>query len=258
MFALALSKMADTTPKNDSFNLDDCVLPQGFDAQSFTSAFTDLQDIVGTSNVEIVRTTELKDKSYHSPPVTHDPFHILDQDAFIASCVVCPASTEQVQAIMKAANTHHIPLWPVSIGRNFGYGGAAPRVRGSVVVDLGRRMNKILEINEPGAFALVEPGVTFQGLYDAIKKRGLNFTIDVPDLGGGSVLGNTVERGVGYTPYGDHFMIHCGMEVVLPNGEVVRTGMGSMPDSRQATGSANTWQLFPYGEGLSIISSEYH
>ena len=51
-------------------------------------------------------------------------------------------------------------------------------------------------------------------------RRGLNMMVDVPDLGGGSVLGNTTERGVGYTPYGDHFMMHCGMEVVLPNGEV--------------------------------------
>jgi hypothetical protein len=45
---------------------------------------------------------------------------------------------------------------------------------------------------------------------------------------------------VGYTPYGDHFMMHCGMEVVLPNGEVIRTGMGALPNN-------NTWQLFPYG-----------
>lgn len=60
--------------------------------------------------------------------------------------------------------------------------------------------------------------------------------------GGGSVVGNTLDRGVGYTPYGDHFGMHCGLEVVLPNGEVMRTGMGAMPGS-------NTWQLFPYGFG---------
>jgi len=231
-----------------SLNLDGCVLPQGFDAASYTSAFNDLQSIVDTDNVEIVRAKELQDKSYLSPPTAHDPFHILDQDSFIASSVICPGGTEDVQQILKAVNKHHLPLWPVSIGRNFEYGGAAPRVRGAVIVDLGKRMNKILEINEPGAFALVEPGVTFQMLYDEIKNRGLPFTVDVPDLGGGSVLGNTVERGVGYTPYGDHFMIHCGMEVVLPNGEVVRTGMGAMPDPRQHHGSANTWQLFPYGK----------
>ncbi len=47
---------------------------------------------------------------------------------------------------------------------------------------------------------------------------------------------------MGYTPYGDHFGMQCGMEVVLANGEVVRTGMGAMPGN-------NTWQLFKYGFG---------
>ena len=110
-------------------------------------------------------------------------------------------------------------------------------------------MDKILDLNEPQAFVLLEPGVTYMELYAEIQRRKMKLWIDVPDLGGGSVLGNTLDRGVGYTPYGDHFMVHCGMEVVLPNGEVVRTGMGSMPDATTATGSANTWQLFPYGFG---------
>ena len=47
---------------------------------------------------------------------------------------------------------------------------------------------------------------------------------------------------MGYTPYGDHFMMQCGMEVVLPNGDVMRTGMGAMSGS-------TTWQLFKYGYG---------
>ena len=71
----------------------------------------------------------------------------------------------------------------------------------------------------------MEPGVTFRGLYDEIKRKSLNMAVDVPDLGGSSVLGNTTERGVGYTPYRDHFMMHCCTEVVLPNGEV-RTPAG--------------------------------
>ncbi len=45
-----------------------------------------------------------------------------------------------------------------------------------------------------------------------------------------SVVGNALDHGVGYTPYGDHFATQCGMEVVLANGEVVRTGMGAMPE----------------------------
>lgn len=116
-------------------------------------------------------------------------------------------------------------------------------------------MNQVLEIDEESCCALIEPGVTFFGLYEAVQKKGAKLWVDVPDLGiqlsqdssnriigGGSVIGNTVDRGVGYTPYGDHFGMHCGFEIVLANGEVMRTGMGAMPGS-------NTWQLFPYGFG---------
>jgi hypothetical protein len=57
-----------------------------------------------------------------------------------------------------AANEHLVPLWPISIGRNSGYGGAAPRVSGSVVINMGKYMNNILEVNVEGAYCLVEPG----------------------------------------------------------------------------------------------------
>jgi FAD/FMN-containing dehydrogenase len=69
-----------------------------------------------------------------------------------------------------------------SIGHNFGYGGAAPRVRGSAVVDLGARVNKVPNSSEPQAFALVEPGVTFLSLYEEFHKRGMKLWIDSPDL----------------------------------------------------------------------------
>lgn len=125
-----------------------------------------------------------------------------------------------------------------------GYGGAAPRVRGSVTVDLGRRMSKILDISAEDYTCLVEPGVSFYALHQALRDRGLedHMWVDTPDLGGGSIIGNTVDRGVGYTPYGDHWACHSGLEVVLPTGEVFRTGMGAMEGS-------NTWQAFPYGYG---------
>ena len=83
------------------------------------------------------------------------------------------------------------------MGRNVGYGGAAPRVPGSVVVDLGRRMNRILDIDGDNASCIVEPGVSYFALYDEIQKRALPLWIDCPDLGGGSVLGNAIDRGVG-------------------------------------------------------------
>ncbi len=111
--------------------------------------------------------------------------------------MVYPSSTEEVQKITRWANQHKIPIYPISMGRNIGYGGAAPRIPGSVVVDLGRRMNKILDIDADNASCIVEPGVSYFALYEEIQRRKLPLWIDCPDLGGGSVLGNAIDRGVG-------------------------------------------------------------
>ncbi|MEY3123461.1 MAG: hypothetical protein RI993_2286 [Pseudomonadota bacterium] len=122
-------------------------------------------------------------------------------------------------------------LDPISIGKNLGYGAAAPAERGQVVLDL-KRMNRIIEVDKDLAYALVEPGVTYQQLYDHIKENKLDLWLSMPAPSAiAGPVGNTLDRGVGYTPYGEHFMFACGMEVVLANGEVLRTGMGSMPNS---------------------------
>ncbi len=129
---------------------------------------------------------------------THDAYHIISQEEMVCSAIVYPRSTSEVQAIVKWANKFLIPIWAISMGRNIGYGGAAPRVPGSVVVDLGRHMNKVLKIDGQNASCMVEPGVSYFKLYEEIHKTGLPLWIDTPDLGGGSVLGNAIDRGVGY------------------------------------------------------------
>ncbi|KAH8819779.1 glycolate oxidase [Xylogone sp. PMI_703] len=184
------------------------------------------------------------------PRNTHDAFHILSQETLVSSCTVYPSSTPDVQTVVQWANKHKIPIWPISMGRNLGYGGAAPRVPGSVVVDLGKRMDRILRIDGENASCMVEPGVSYYKLYEEIKKLGLPLWIDCPDLGGGSVLGNAIDRGVGYTPYGDHFANHCGMEVVLPDGSLLRTGMGALP-GRDGTDNP-TWESFQHAYGPAI------
>ena len=62
----------------------------------------------------------------------------------------------------------------------------------------------------------MEPGVSYFDLYNYIQERGLKVWIDCPDPGWGSVVGNSLDRGPGYTtwPFRDHFGAHCGMGVV--------------------------------------------
>ena len=101
-----------------------------------------------------------------------------------------------------------------------------------------------IEVNQELAYALVEPGVTYLDLYKFIQDKKYPLWIDCTDPGWGSVIGNALDHGAGRTPlpYRDHFGAHCGMEVVLANGDVVRTGMGAMPN-------AKTWGAYKSGFG---------
>lgn len=208
-------------------------LPPGVSDERFDAALRRFRDIVGDKWV-LSTADELE--------AFRDPYPVGAAEANMPSAVVSPESTEQVQDIVRIANEYGIPLSPVSTGKNNGYGGAAPRLSGSVIVKTGERMNRILEVNEKYGYALLEPGVTYFDLYEYLQSHDSGLMLDCPDLGWGSVVGNALDRGVGYTPYGDHFMWQTGLEVVLPQGDVMRTGMGALPGS-------DAWQLFPYGFG---------
>ena len=157
------------------------------------------------------------------------------------AAAVAPLDVKQIQGVLAVARQYRIPLWPVSTGRNFGYGGAAPRQPGALTLDL-KRMNRIIEVNERHAYAVVEPGVSYFDLYRYIQERGLKLWLDPAAPGWGGVLGNLADRGAGYTPYGEHFMAQCGMQVVLADGTVVDTALGSVPGARAQ-------HLYRYGQG---------
>ncbi|MFW3171989.1 FAD-binding oxidoreductase [Geodermatophilus sp. CPCC 206100] len=209
------------------------LLPPGLSESEFDAATARFREVVGEKYV----VTDDGDLARY-----RDPYPVGGEPAAGASAAVVPETTEQVQEIVRIANEYGIPLSPISTGKNNGYGGGQPRLSGAVVVDTGQRMNRILEVNEKLGYALLEPGVSYFDLYDHLQANAPSLMLDCPDLGWGSVVGNTLDRGVGYTPYGDHLMWQTGMEVVLPTGDVMRTGMGAVPGS-------NSWQLFPYGFG---------
>jgi len=195
-----------------------------------SAALKAFANAIGAENVFSSEQDKIDYSDHYSP----------DEKKHMPGAAVAPANVEQVQAIVRIANQYKVPLWPISRGKNFGYGGAAPVLKDSVVLDLSR-MKKI-ELDEENGTVLLEPGVGFFDLYDYIQARKLPYWLSVPGNSWGSVAGNALDRGVGYTPYGDHCMQICGLEVVLPTGEIVRTGMGAM-------GGASTWQLYRNGYG---------
>ena len=198
------------------------VMQAGVAAEVLTAALDDFRAAIGEDAV-LTGDGDLRE--------FRDPYWFAGWDDHEAAAVVQPQSVEEIQAIVRIANERGVPLWVSSQGRNNGYGGSSPRVRGSVVVNL-RRMNKVLDIDGDAAYAVVEPGVSFFDLYQAVRSSGHKLWISVPDLGWGSIIGNATEYGVGYTPYGEHSANLCGLELVLPSGELLRTGMGALEDGR--------------------------
>ncbi len=209
-------------------------LPPGLTNPAFESACEDLRTIVGPEHL-VTGGERLA--------VYADPYSPGLAENYAPAGAVLPESVDEIRAVLGVATRHRLPLWTVSLGRNYAYGGAAPCLKGSVILDL-TRMRKI-EVDRDLAYALVEPGVTYLDLYKFIQEQKHGLWIDCPDPGWGSMLGNTLEHGIGHTPYGDHAGHQCGMEVVLANGEVLRTGLGAM------TGNP-AWPLYKYAFGPSL------
>jgi 4-cresol dehydrogenase (hydroxylating) len=156
------------------------------------------------------------------------------------AAVVLPESVKEIQTLLSMAGPLGYSV--ATIPNNSGNGARVQnRARPSVVVDC-RRMNKIIEANVDSGYALIEPGVSFDQLRDHLIANDTGYWIDCDTNGANSVSGSVLDRSFGYTPYGDHLMMQCGMEVVMANGEVMRTGMGAVPGS-------DTWQLFKYNYG---------
>ena len=162
--------------------------------------------------------------------------------------IIRPKDREGVVLAVQAANRHGVPLYTISSGKNWGYGSRVPVADGCALLDLSR-LNRIVELNEELGYVTVEPGVTQQALFDFLMERGSGLWMDAtgssPDC---SLIGNAVERGFGHTAYSDHFANLCGLEVVLPNGDVVETGFAGLPEAR--TGGIYRWGVGPSLDGL--------
>lgn len=145
-----------------------------------------------------------------------------------------PASVEEVRAVLRAASRWGVPVFPVSAGKNWGYGDACAPADGMLILDLSR-MDRILEVNADLAYAVIEPGVTQGRLEACLRERRLPLMLDGNGAGPqASFVGNILERGFGNSRYGDRCSHCCAIEAVLADGQVVRTGFSAYPKARAA------------------------
>ncbi|MCR4316312.1 MAG: FAD-binding oxidoreductase [Planctomycetes bacterium] len=138
--------------------------------------------------------------------------------------VVRPSSTEEVSKVLKFANENRIPVTPVIAHSNVG--GLSIPSRGGIQLDM-RQMNKILAVYENDLSMVIEPGVTWQDVKDYLDANHrtvrFGYSLSPPDT---SVMGNLLMDGLTNLScrWGSQGHWILGMEVVLADGTVVRTG----------------------------------
>ncbi|WP_394614941.1 FAD-binding oxidoreductase [Lentzea sp. JNUCC 0626] len=137
--------------------------------------------------------------------------------------VVFPQNTAQVQAVVRACAAHEVPIVPRGAGS--GLSGAANAIEGCVVLVM-TKMNAIVEVDADNRLAVVEPGVVNLDLRGRVEKDGLFYPPDPSSYDWCTIGGNlsTNAGGLCCVKYGVTTDSVLGLEVVLADGEVLRTG----------------------------------
>lgn len=162
--------------------------------------------------------------------------------------VALPHSAQQVAQVVRLAREHQVAVYPVSTGKNWGYGCATPVHDHALVVDLSS-MKRIIDFDAELGTVTIEPGVTQGDLAEYLDLHAPGFMVPVtgagPDV---SLLGNALERGYGITPHTDHFAAVTRLVAVLPNGDVYRSALEEL--GGHAVSSVFRWGIGPYVTGL--------
>ena len=201
-----------------------------------------LSEIVGVNNVidspEVLEFYS-KDQSFAKP--------------MMPVLVVKPENAAQVQALIKWANETKTPLVPVSSGAPHFKGDTVPSVPESVIVDLSG-MNKIININRQQRMAVIEPGVTYGQLQEALAKEGMTLSTSLRPRASKSVLTSVLEveprlnclHQFNYTE-----PLRC-TEVTFGDGNQIFTGeAGNGAKDLQKQWEQEKWQVHPNGPQMS-------
>jgi len=148
-------------------------------------------------------------------------------DSYLPDVVVRVHSGEEISEVLKFANEVQIPVVPRGAGTGFS-GGALPLAGGICLLLAG--MREIIHIDEENLRVLAEPGVITGDLHKAVEAKGLFYPPDPASLKFSTIGGNIAEnaggpRAVKYGVTRDYVM---SLEVVLPEGEIITTGAGTV------------------------------
>jgi len=162
--------------------------------------------------------------------------------------IIYPKNKEEIQFILKFANQYLVKIYPISCGKNWGFGSSLPSENDTIVVNL-KDFNSILDIDLENGHAIVTPGVTQEQLANALKNTP--YFVDVTGSSAdSSLIGNALERGIAYNSLRVENISE--LEVMLPNGNTINTGFSSLNDKNT---SNYPWGIGPSLDGLFFQSN---
>ena len=167
------------------------------------------------------------------------------------TCAVWAESAEQISEILKLSNKEKIPVIPRGAGT--GLSGMAVPIEGGIVLDLSR-MNSIMKISIEDRLTIVQPGVVYADLEKALAPFGFLFPPD-PASGTVSTLGGNVATNAGGlkgAKYGTTKDYVLGLQVVLPDGRIMRAGSKTM----KSVSGYDMTKLFVGSEGTLGVVTE--
>ena len=172
-------------------------------------------------------------------------------DPVLSQAVVFPKTNEEISKIVKLCNKNKIPIIPFGTGTSLE--GHALGNKIGITISL-ENMNKILNIYPADFDCRVQAFVTRRQLNEELKDKGLFFPIDPgadASLGG---MAATSASGTMAVKYGTMRTIVTGLTVILPNGEIIKTGTRT----KKSSAGYNLTNLFIGSEGTLGIISEIH
>jgi glycolate oxidase len=179
----------------------------------------------------------------------------LDETAYLTAglpgAVALPASTEDVAGLLRLASRYGVPVVPRGAGT--GLSGGAAGIEGALTIAV-TRMNAILEIDRANLCVVTQPGVINADLKAAVAKEGLFYPPDPASYETCSIGGNlgTNAGGLCCVKYGQTRDWVLGLEVVLADGTVIRTGGRNVKD----TAGYSLTHLFVGSQGTLGIVTE--
>jgi len=172
----------------------------------------------------------------------------VEVDDHTSDCVsvgcITPANQKEVCEALNIAQKHNMSLYPISTGKNWGYGGSASSKGESVILDLSR-LKRVVSFDSQLGLVRVEPGVTMGQLRDFLFENKAPFVS--PYTGAGpttSLVGNLLEKGRSSAPYVDRFSSLVSLKVLLADGSIY-----------ESPSSFFKWGVGPYVDGLFVQSN---